>query len=247
MNGDPLLMIGIPAFERVPLLFLKCTDLQSAEMRRNYSITISDDSSGLSLESLKINGVSYIRHEATGNAVDNWNHLLELSESRWTWILHHDEYVNNVEAVINECKKAESIGRNIIIFDTQVLDGGSVRAAGSKLLKRLCVIFPRLLWCINPIGSPSAICVRHSMYRKYRTDLQWLVDVENFIAIFKSENSVLFSDIKLFSKVTGTGSITSSIDDVAYLHFEELEACEKSPFFKFFIKIFLRLRYKKSR
>ena len=244
MNVNPILTIGIPAFDRIPLLLDRCADLQSESVRNNCRITLSDDSEGSSLESLKALGIGYLRHEATGNAVDNWNYLLDASTSRWTWILHHDEFVYNVEAVIDECRKADRLGCDVIIFNTQVVRGDSELAAGSRLLKRLCVIFPRLLWCINPIGSPSAICVRQHKYRTYRTDLKWLVDVENFGAIFKSTSKTLFSDIKLYSVVDESSSITSSIADIYSLHVQELEECEKRYPVKLLIKIFLRFRYK---
>ena len=106
---ENILTVLVPAYNSIDGV-IKVID--SIKSKKNVGVIVSDDSSNpvvadaikAYIEDFKRNDYSYIKHESTGNAVDNWNFLLSQVKSKFFVIVHHDETFSNT-LFIDEVEK----------------------------------------------------------------------------------------------------------------------------------------------
>ena len=245
MTTTAFLCVGTPAYKKTPLIYQFGNDLDTHLNASEVIFYVTDDSPIPTMQNVLDNRVLYERN-GTGNAIQNWNNVIKFAQkSRWCWLLHHDEYVNNVQEVYEECAKADAAGANIIIFDIIVKSEARSRRLSRQFMKRLVVKFPSILFIFNLIGSPSAVCVRSEVYFKYNTKLTWLVDVENYYRLLtKGDNTVYFSKLWVISVEDTKKSITAGIENVRDIHISEIDQLSLHPYKAKLLKFFIRIKYK---
>ena len=244
MIATPFLCIGTPAYKKTPLIYQVTNDLDEHLNSSEIIFYVSDDSPDSSLQNALDNRVRYERN-GMGNAIQNWNKVIQFAESsRWCWLLHHDEYVNNVQEVYDECLKADAERADIIIFDVIVNSDSRSRRLSRKFMKRLVVKFPSILFISNLIGSPSAVCVRSEVYAKYNTKLTWLVDVENYYRLLtQSDNAVYFSKLCVISVEDSKKSITAGLTNIKDIHLSEIDQLSLHFYKAKLIKFCTKMKY----
>ena len=225
-QDKPFLSILIPTFCCVNCIrrILQVIEKQPSD---SCEIIISDDSPGDEVVNYisswkKKNAASKwditVHHNNPSlGAVRNWNSLLDKAQGDYCLLLHHDEFplsVNFVNKVIDVLSTDEVV--DILIMDCALVDINSRRArqhAPSWLRNFIAKSFPDYLFRRNIIGPVSTLVVRRSMFPRFNEKLQWLVDVELYVRLFKQRiNIKTVYDIQIGSAPDDAHSITSSLD-----------------------------------
>lgn len=212
MKNEKLLTVLIPSFnyyEGVKRIF----DVIGS--RKEISIIVSDDSDNEETASkieLLVNSYSrddflYFKHNSSGNAVDNWNYLLDKVNSKFFTLIHHDECYKNT-FFIDELKKLNDSIEIMVLPITVRHNKNLFRHVPSILQKIIIKLFRKSGPTINFIGGPSGLLIVNTKNLKYfDNEMVFFVDVDWYYRTFldiKLNSIVFFSD---------TGIVSSLIDD----------------------------------
>ncbi|MDB2524202.1 glycosyltransferase [Amylibacter sp.] len=180
--------------------------------QKNYkvgtvSFLISDDSNDNKIYehySEKISGdkqFSYCQGPKFG-AVSNWNSCIEQVDSVYTMFLHHDEYISSEYFLSGITKILDSNTYDLIILPLVKDKNGRKFCHYPRLLKRIFIKFPFLLFSCNPFGSPSIIIFRNKISEGFDENLRWMVDVEWYFRFLKKRPNVLLLDNEMYEIIS---------------------------------------------
>ena len=211
-------------------------------MCRKYGIEIivSDDSETSLIFDLvkKHPHIRYLNHNSTANAVDNWNFGLDHANGVFHWLLHHDEYLKDIDPIIEQLRKCEKHSIDLIILKLCMFRGSKLYSFKSRLIKDFFLIFPNLIYAFNVFGSPSVVIYRSSEVR-YNNKMKWLVDVDFFVNLFKKYKKKKLTDIEIISSAVETESITDTIERHYDFHLNELQFVECHHLVKFLLRVLI--------
>jgi glycosyltransferase involved in cell wall biosynthesis len=206
-----------------PLTGLKESTLSELE------IIVSDDSpspllSRNQLASIKhaIPFFRYLWNSPPLGAVDNWNHLLSIAKGNYLWLCHHDEYlfdaISNIDILIRTISSMCS--------DVYILPLLKVYSVGifkfvqchtpPRIILSLFTKFPLLFYQINPLGPPSILIVKSTVYATYDNNLRWLVDVDYYFRVFSRvgiTKCFVRAPLYVVSDQKTAGSISKDLSD----------------------------------
>ena len=244
-----LLSILIPAYN-YPKGVERILIALSQEYSLNVEIIVSDDSSDDKVRDIcffykdAFHSLIYKRNNPSLGAVNNWNSLLDMAQGDYCRLLHHDEFPfddNFVNKVIDTLSINAAI--DVLIMDLVLVDinTGFIRQHAPSWLRNLSVkYFPGYLFRRNIIGPVSTLIVRRSAFPRFNEKLQWLVDVELYVRLFKKKiNIKTVHDIQIGSAQDKNHSITSSLgNEVFMIKQRELECLRDLYGDAFWIKKF---------
>ena len=188
--------------------------VDAIKSRKNVGVIISDDSSDSAVAdaiktyivNFKRSDYKYIKHESTGNAVDNWNSLLSMVDSKFFVLVHHDETFSNTLFIDEIEKHQDSI--ELMVLPLRIEHpNGAYRNVKSLAQSMLINIFRTRSPTLNFIGGPTALLIiKSSNIPYFNRDLIFYVDVHWYIKVFLDIN---LDRIKFFSKTKVVSSITN--------------------------------------
>tara|TARA_B100000886_G_scaffold340043_1_gene307632 strand:- start:671 stop:1489 length:819 start_codon:yes stop_codon:yes gene_type:complete len=252
-NSAPLISFLIPAYnyragvERVLNILLSCP-------AANVEIIVSDDSDSAEIDEMvarvkllkdPFRSLRYLRHESTGNAVDNWNFLLSLARGRFCQFIHHDEYPE-VSSYVKILTAELEENFDVSILRYRRLFDNHTDIPTTDWFRAVVVRNKNFLLYKNVVGSPSNIVFRREIAPKFDSSLKELVDVEFYLALIDKADAVKISQITMNSEINYSGRIYASIKDGIEIlaATERLSISEKRPITLFLpTRLFLTLAY----
>jgi glycosyltransferase involved in cell wall biosynthesis len=213
-----ILSILVPAYN-YPTGIKRLLDKLHSDKKKNYEIIISDDSSNDEVRNLVLNNgyvkddrVIYVAHNSSGNAVDNWNFLIEKSKGKYIQFMHHDEFPDSRSYLDNILEMLEDEKIDLIITKCILLKNNYFYKLTNTFLKKIVLMFPYFLIFKNVYGSPSNFLFLNQKNLTFDRDLIYLVDIDFYIRlIMKSSNTVFLNNPVIISEIDSGISITSKI------------------------------------
>jgi len=225
----PVLSLLIPCFNNRDglLRILGPITLLGRDERSLLEVIISDDSyeplltiCDVQYYTRLLQSFKYIHNQKRLGAVHNWNYLLEMSNGKYTWLCHHDEYMYNGHLAISYIITFLSRGTADII----ILPLAKSYCFGPLLIMQphtppafimhRMLAYPSAIFTCNPIGPPSALILRRLSSFAFDSNLTWYVDVEYYSRVVSQEstNITLMPAIcQIISDQNFDGTITSSL------------------------------------
>jgi glycosyltransferase involved in cell wall biosynthesis len=240
---DGLITIILPTFNSTKifdrLIFLE--DPNFCILHR-IEVIICDDSTNQDVFQ-RVNQIwhyQYLKHERTGNPVDNWNFGLDRATCKYTWLLHHDEFIAKKSHFLQIVEELKHSKKDFFFLTLNKLYlFGSIEFR-PRLIRLLSLKYPKILYFANQLGSPS-ILIHRTTSERYNQELKWLVDVDFFVRILETNTASLLR-IPIYSDMTMNESITQTIEDTYNLHIDELNAVRLSGWERFLIKILIGVK-----
>ena len=172
------------------------------EYLEKIEIIISDDSESRLLDSNQLefyqyyfNNFKYIYNKNRIGSGFNWNKLIEISEGKFYWLLHHDEEIYNPTKTISNLIDSLNDPYKVLLF--KVIKKNTLNIFKYKInlykfhtapnyFTNFFIGNNKLILLLNIIGPPSAFIISKEIKYKYNTNLKWLIDVEFYSKLFSS-------------------------------------------------------------
>lgn len=206
-----ILTVLIPAYNSIEGIIRV---IDAIKLKKNVGVIVSDDSSDPAVANaikayitdFNRNDYLYIKHESTGNAVDNWNFLLSQVKSKFFVIVHHDETFSNT-LFIDEVEKCQDLLEVMVLPIRIEHPNGVHRNVKSPAQSLLIKLFRTSSPALNFIGGPTALLIiKSTNIRSFNRDLVFYVDVDWYIKVFAD---ISLNEIKIFPKTKILSSITN--------------------------------------
>jgi hypothetical protein len=207
-------MVGLPCQTSPPLLSLLVPTYNHAQGLRRIveslgelahdtavEVRVHDDSSddGAAREIEQIvrtcaRGI-YQRNVPSQGAVPNWNGLLDAAQGEFCLLMHHDEYFETVQSLrvaIDRMRDRPAIDG--VVFPCRVVSAGYPRGRlhmPAWMARWIVEACPGYMLSRNPLGAPSALLLRRTLYPRYDDRLRWLVDCELYVRAIVANRPVL--------------------------------------------------------
>lgn len=210
-GSRPNVSICIPAYEQTEFLRV-ALDSVAKQRYDDYEVILTDDSVSDSVEDL-VSGhslrprIRYVRNAARRGSPGNWNACVALAQGALIKIIHHDDWLAD----------DESLGAFVRLMDANptadfgfcatriVRADGRLRRTNRPSLRWLAALEkePELLFIANRIGAPSATIYRSSRGVRFDERLKWLVDVDFYIRMLRTNQRLAFCEQTLICTPTG--------------------------------------------
>lgn len=127
MNKEPLITIGIPAYER-PVYTRELLESCLSQNYSNYEILIGDDSKSDDIEnlvqSLNAPQIHYFRNRPSRGLVGNLNQILHVTKTPWMLIMANDDllepdYLSEVQKIIEQDPQAALVRTRYRMIDEE--------------------------------------------------------------------------------------------------------------------------------
>jgi glycosyltransferase involved in cell wall biosynthesis len=212
-----LISICIPTYNQTYYL---TKTLNSVISQKNVRIEliITDDSTSDEVEILVCQfihdypevAILYVRNEISLGSPQNWNYAISLAQGEYIKILHHDEYFISHLSLKKLFDQAKLNIDNVVFSASKSINKGIERDFVSNpiLIFKINNEAERLLLG-NIIGAPSAILFHHSKKVLFDTNLVWLVDVDFYITLLKTNCKLIYIDEKLYTSVIDDHNLTN--------------------------------------
>jgi glycosyltransferase involved in cell wall biosynthesis len=202
--NEVIVSICIPTYKNITS-FERCLTSILFQTYNNYEIIITDDTPSneiydfISSYNFKGKPYKYIKNKVRLGSPANWNECIKFSRGKFIKILHHDDwftYNDSLQIFVNtlENKPEASIGfvssKNINTEQNLIVN---INSPSVNIITKI-ENTPSILICGNFIGSPSATIFRKNNIQYFDENLIWLVDIDAYINILKTYNSVLSFD-----------------------------------------------------
>lgn len=194
MISDPLVTIGIPAFEYPEGIERILGQIVGQDLE-NVEIIIQDDSSGEAVRrvverysTILKRYLVYQKNVPPLGAPANWNSIIEKAKGHYLLLLHHDEvplgpdFVSKLKSAIERDCKSDVFLMNLMLIS---------RSTSGRLIFHLPMSFKLFVVMFshsyllkrNVIGPCSMLLVRRILYPRFDNNLSWLVDVDLYFRL----------------------------------------------------------------
>lgn len=190
MTRQPLISLCVPTYNRVNYL-KRLLDSISVQTFKDYEIIITDNSDNDSVSDFikeypNLPLIYYKNTPPTTMAV-NWNINISKANGEWLKMMHDDDWFATNDA-LEKFAAATNKSARFLCCAWQMIDdkSGAIKMAHNnehnfkKIRKN-----PFLIFGDNIIGPPSNTMVHHSVEARYNEGMNWLVDLEYYIAVLK--------------------------------------------------------------
>lgn len=183
---------------------------------KDYEIVVVDDSIDSSIEeyvsSLNDSAVVYRHNIPSAGAVNNWNRGLRLVSGKYVVVLHHDEALeeNNYLSSLNHIFQE---GYDVLVSRVKVFNGGVLKPnMFSKIVMKLFIGCPSLLFLCNVIGPCSCVAFSREHITDFDNRLNWLVDVDWYYRLLRGKRRLFLDGLHIDSFNDHEDKITNQID-----------------------------------
>lgn len=219
----PLLSVLVPTYNHAQGLSRIVASLGALAQGTDIELRVHDDSSddraAEAIERIVRScacGI-YRRNLPPQGAVRNWNELLDAAAGEYGLLMHHDEYFESpqtLQAVLTRLH--DDPGVDGIVFPCRVVSARFPRGRlhmPAWLARWIVNTCPGYMLRRNPLGAPSTLLLRLSLYPRYDVRLRWLVDCELYVrAIVAHRPRLAFvTGPGVLSDGAGAVSITASL------------------------------------
>ena len=178
---------------------------------------VSDDSS-CSMKSREIQeianaaGIKYVKGPCEG-AVANWNSCLNSLATDYAIFLHHDEYPARTSfylALLDSLRLSNDT--DLMLLQLLKSRHGRLHLHYPIFLKNLFLRFAKLVFSVNPFGSPSVVVFHKRILEYFDIKLMWYVDVDWYYRLLSRSHKTVLSNNIIISDLDFNESITKSLD-----------------------------------
>lgn len=215
MNNPPLVSICIPTYNQTTFL-KKTLDSIFLQEFTDYELIISDDSTNDEVKKLVSTyppeKIKYTKNAEPLGSPKNWNITLEKATGKYVKILHHDDWFsdsNSLTKFVQAIKSSEDIDFVFSASYIQKEEGVSTTNTKSNVIINKIRKASDTLLTGNVIGSPSATLFKKTSLR-FDERLKWLVDIDFYIQIIKSNNFVYLAEPLIYTTDGATHQITNT-------------------------------------
>jgi hypothetical protein len=219
----PLLSVLVPTYNHANGLGRIVTSLGALAQGSQIELRVHDDSSddraAAAIEQIVQTcacGI-YRRNQPPQGAVRNWNGLLDAAAGEYALLMHHDEYFEGEQTLKDALLRLhKDTSVDGLVFPCRVVSArfpmGRLHMP-ARIARWIVERYPGYMLRRNPIGAPSTLLLRRSMYPRYDERLRWLVDCELYVrAIVAHRPRLIFlTGPGVVSDGAGAVSITSSL------------------------------------
>ena len=210
-----LISVCIPTYNQTYYL-KKAIDSVYIQIDVNFEIIISDDSTTRDVYDLVqqydtfLPKIIYFKNNPSLGSPENWNYAISLAQGEYIKILHHDEYFITPLSLKKLFNQAKLNIDNVVFSASKSINKGIERDFVSNpiLIFKINNDAERLLLG-NIIGAPSAILFHHSKKVLFDTNLVWLVDVDFYITLLKTNCKLIYIEEKLYTSVIDDHNLTN--------------------------------------
>jgi glycosyltransferase involved in cell wall biosynthesis len=214
---NPKVSICIPTYQQADKLLILFRSIEEQSFR-DFEVIVTDDSPTDAVEKLCIQqyafDLKYYKNSVAKGSPENWNAAISRAKGEWIKLIHHDDYFYNSESLKTFVQEAEKFPQTDYFFcRTSILDTHSGNqysySVNTKLLNRISE-FSAYHFHKNLIGAPSTGFFRNGLVETYDKLLIWLVDIEFYCRILKS-NRVRVIDSELITTTISEKQLTSNL------------------------------------
>lgn len=177
--SPPFVTIGIPTFNRAPLLKQAIDSALNQKTNIKFEVLIVDNNPNRNDETEQImltlsnhKNISYYKNNKNIGLVGNWNRIYELAKGTWVVMLHDDDLLFNDYIEIMFSKVIPKLKEeNIAIQPTWVKQGGENIAIhkisrNKHTMKALKIAENDFYWG-NLVGAPIGFCIKKDIMIKF--------------------------------------------------------------------------------
>lgn len=216
----PKVSICIPAYKQVELLKKTLKSVSDQDFT-DYELIVSDDSVDDAVKNLvdtfDFKGkLKYFRNTPALGSPANWNYSMAQAAGEYVKILHHDDFFTSSQSLGKFVKLLDDHPDSAFAFsgteiDLLALKMKKIHSCSKAQFKKI-IKDPDNLFFANYIGAPSATIVRNNKKILFDISLKWLVDVDWYIRLIRSNSKVAYTKESLICTVHGgEGQITQSV------------------------------------
>ncbi len=214
---NPKVSICIPTYQQADKLLILFRSIEQQSFR-NFEVIVTDDSHDNEVEDLCKSefdfSIHYYRNSPAKGSPENWNTAISLAKGDWIKLIHHDDYFYNSDSLAEFVEASERFPETHYFYcRTSILDTHSGNqypySVDSHIVNRISE-FSAYLFPKNLIGSPSTTFFKREISETYDKSLIWLVDVEYFCRILKSQ-TVRRIDSLLITTMLSENQLTNNL------------------------------------
>lgn len=214
---NPTVSICLPTYCQTHFL-RKTLDSILAQEFTDYELVISDDSPDDSVSQLlkeySFPGkLIYSKNDPSLGSPANWNKAVDLSSGDLIKIMHHDDWFTSSTSLgefVDLIGDDQNVGFAFSGVNTKSSNSdactyhfASARDIDAMKIDRM----PLMLR--NCIGPPSSTIIRRSHFKKYRENLQWLVDVFQYAEIMDKTEFAFTTKALIYSTANAEHQVTN--------------------------------------
>jgi glycosyltransferase involved in cell wall biosynthesis len=193
---NPKVSICIPTYQQANKLLILFRSIEEQSFR-DFEVIVTDDSIDNLVEELCMSefnfSIQYHRNSPSKGSPENWNTAISLAKGEWIKLIHHDDYFYNAKSLATFVEESDRFPETRYFYcRSSILDtnsGNQYSYSVDPLIANRISEFSAYLFPKNIIGSPSTTFFKREINVFYDNSLIWLVDVEYYCRILKS-NSV---------------------------------------------------------
>jgi len=215
---ENLLTVLIPAYNSLDGVV---RIIETVKLRGNIGVIVSDDSTDSAVANaieayivgLNRSDFVYVKHQTVGVAIDNWNALLAMVNTKFFCLIHHDEFFSN-SLFVDELESYQN-DIDIMVLPLSVKDGQEITRNVPSWMQRILIsIFSSRGPVLNFIGGPCGLLIIKTGKMVYfNRDLKWYVDCEWYRRIFAQvrKNKIYYYPHTVTNSIYCDDSITQEI------------------------------------
>ncbi len=162
--------------------------------------------------------VIYRRNAAPGNAIANWNGLLERAQGKFVLLVHHDEFPSRTgmfEALADHLGDAGAAEADVYLLGLRRLRRNwpvSDKLVPDVMRAWLLRHVPHYLARRNFVGPSATFVIRRALCPRFDESLRWLVDVDFYLRALQRAGRVqALGQFGIVSEIDRRQSITQSL------------------------------------
>jgi len=216
MEEGLFISLCIPAYRRTEFL-QRLLDSIEAQSYRHFEVVLTDDSPGREVQELVDrhplkSKIRYFKNAVTLGTPENWNESVRKAQYEWIKIMHDDDWFSGPES-LKAFANAVKFGNSrfyFAAFANHYPDGRTQKVAISTGHLEALKKNPGVLLAANRIGPPSVVLFRKDATLEFDRRMQWLVDIDFYIAYLRKYPGVGFISESLVNIGISDSQVTHS-------------------------------------
>ncbi len=158
---------------------------------KNYEVIISDDTPSNSVKDVytrygsKFKNIHYYKNKQPKGSPGNWNEVVKHATGKYVKIMHHDDWFSTADSLKEfvELLSADEGVDFAFCASANYTPTGKLKNINTITPKQVRTLQndPRILFCGNFVGGPSATIFRKSLNLEFDERFKWIVDTDFYI------------------------------------------------------------------